>query len=567
MKKNISILLCGEAGQGMQTLESILVRIFKNSGFNVYATKEYMSRIRGGSNSVQIRISQNEVRAPVCCPDIAMLLDNKAFNHIKDRIGKNTYIFADTAVVGDLPKNYYDIQLMQQAKDIGNKIYVNIIAAGVLSSIVGAALDIALGVVQKRFSKKGEDILLKNTTAIKRGYEIANNMFDSGALVKDCFLIAGGIFEVKQQILCNGAEAVSMGALAGGCNFVSSYPMSPSTGVLTFMAQHSKGHDVIVEQAEDEISAINMIIGAWYAGARAMATTSGGGFALMEEGVSLSAMLETPAVVHIAQRPGPATGLPTRTEQGDLELVLYSGHGEFPRAIFAPGTLEDAFLCAQRAFYIADKYQSPVFILTDQYLIDTYYNCPPFDILEGKADNHIIETEQDYMRYAMTDSGVSPRGIPGFGKGLVLVDSDEHDTEGRITESMHVRTQMVDKRLKKMEGIKSEVFDVELTGEPEGKTLLICWGSTYLIVKEAVQRLANDDLVIAYFKQVYPLPDNISACFNKAKKRVIIENNATSQFSKLLKLHAGVEVDEKILKYDGLPFFVDELSERLKSVI
>jgi 2-oxoglutarate ferredoxin oxidoreductase subunit alpha len=312
---------------------------------------------------------------------------------------------------------------------------------------------------------------------------------------------------------------------------------------------------------------MNMAIGAWYAGARAMVSSSGGGFALMIEGLSLSAMLEIPIVVHLAQRPGPATGLPTRTEQADLELALYAGHGEFPRIILAPGTIDEAFYLTSRAFNLADKYQVPVFVLTDQYLIDSYYNVAPFDLSGVKVDRHIVRTEKDYQRYELTADGISPRGIPGYGKGLVVVDSDEHDTQGHITEDLDLRVRMVDKRLKKKESLKRETIDPELMGPNDYKTLVICWGSSYHAVVEAVRNLARDDVAILHFKQVRPLPEKTAAYLEKAQRTVIIEGNATGQLAKQIRLYTGVDIDDRILKYNGLSFAVEEVADRLAGLL
>ena len=234
---------------------------------------------------------------------------------------------------------------------------------------------------------------------------------------------------MKTELLLSGSDAISLGALAGGCDYVCGYPMSPSTSVLEKMAAYAKKFDIIVEQVEDEIGVVNMALGAWYAGARALVTTSGGGFALMCEGISLGGMIESPLVLHLAQRPGPATGLPTRTEQGDLDMVLYAGHGDFPRIILAPGTLADGFTLTQKAFNLSAKYQVPVFILTDQFFVDSRYNTPVFDTGDLKVEKHIVKTDKDYKRFSLTKNGISPRGIPGYGSGNVCADSDEHDEE------------------------------------------------------------------------------------------------------------------------------------------
>ena len=260
---------------------------------------------------------------------------------------------------------------------------------------------------------------------------------------------------------------------------MASYPMTPSTPLQVFLAGNAHDFDLVYEQAEDEIAAINMALGASYAGARSMVASSGSGFALMEEGVGLAGMIETPVVIYIGQRPGPAVGLPTRTSQEDLNLALYSGTGEFPRIIFAPGKLEDAFTLSQLAFNLADKYQIPVFILSDQYFADCYYNIPSLPLDEVDNEDYIIKTTSDYKRYLITHDGVTPRGIPGYGDGLVLVDSDEHDEEGHITENLEIRTQMVDKRLKKMENIRKDAVAPELVGSPDYENLVLGWGSTY----------------------------------------------------------------------------------------
>jgi 2-oxoglutarate ferredoxin oxidoreductase subunit alpha len=565
--ESVSIVLCGQAGQGIQTVEHLLTRIFKLAGYNVFATKEYMSRIRGGMNSTSIRIGSGPVRAAVSSIDILVPLNKGALQHVKRNISARTIILADKEMIGeDITQGKHkivDVPFTGTAAEIGDKIYSNVVAVGAIAGIFGVKLKMAGKYVEKFFSGKSADIVQKNLAALKKGFEFGVGIKKSSKINFEISADAG----VEDQVLLNGAEAVALGAIAGGCNFIASYPMSPSTGVLAFLARHGKTFDIIAEQAEDEIAAINIGLGAWYAGARAMATTSGGGFALMTEGVSLAGIMESPMVVHLAQRPGPATGLPTRTEQGDLELALYAGHGEFPRIIFAPGKIEDAFSLTQRAFNLADKYQVPVFILTDQYFMDSYYNTDTPDLSKVKIEKHVTRTKKDYRRYELTKSGVSPRGVPGFGTGLVVADSDEHDTEGHITEDLEMRIRMVDKRLKKGELLKKENIPPELTGAKNYKNLIVCWGSTHNIAEEAVRKLGRKDTALLHFKQVYPLPDQTAGYLQKAEKTIIVENNATSQFAKLIKIHTGIDFDEKILKYNGLSFFVEELAEKLKEAL
>ena len=364
MQKDVSIVLCGAAGQGIQTVEKILVRCLKLSGYHVFATKEYMSRVRGGSNSTELRISSKRISAYVDRIDILVPFDEHALSHVQSRISSDTVILGDEENISlDAPVSSEDsiiVPFSRVASEIGGKIFINIIAVGVIAGLFRVEQKILTDFIQEYFSKKSKEIIEKNILAIKKGLEIGSQLLESGNIR----ISVEKKPHAQDEILINGAEAVSMGAIAGGCNFLSSYPMSPSTGVMVFLAQHADEFGLVVEQAEDEISAINMALGASYAGARALVTTSGGGFSLMTEGVSLAGMIETPVVIHVAQRPGPATGLPTRTEQADLELVLYSGHGEFPRVVFAPGDLTQAFELTQRAFNLADKFQIPVFILT-----------------------------------------------------------------------------------------------------------------------------------------------------------------------------------------------------------
>lgn len=563
-RKDISIVLCGAAGQGVRTVENILVRLLKRAGFFVFATKEYMSRVRGGSNSTEIRISSEAVSAPVDRIDILLPFHPDALDHLKARITQETKVIGDrNNICVDCPAEvtaFLDVPFAELSEKIGGTLFINIIAAGVILGILDTDFSMVSDFIESFFIKKDKEIVRMNLEAVELGFQKGKELLNSG---KVQFTLQKP--SARDDILLNGAEAVGMGALAGGCDFLSSYPMSPSTGVMTFLAEHMEEFGVIVEQAEDEIAAINMALGGSYAGARAMVTTSGGGFALMTEGVSLSGMIETPVVIHLAQRPGPATGLPTRTEQADFELALYAGHGEFPRIIFAPGTLQDAFLLTQKAFNLADKYQIPAVVLTDQYFMDTFYNCPPFALEKMGIEKHIGRTDANYKRYALTEDGISPRGIPGFGDGLVGVDSDEHDEESHITEDLELRTRMVDKRLKKMIRILSNVVPPEFIGHDDYEILVIGWGSTYHAIKEALGVLDRKGLAHLHFKQVYPLHPGTNDFLAKAKRVIFVENNATSQFGKFVKLNTGYTRGESLLKYNGLPFTVEDIVDGLKT--
>lgn len=552
INKEISVVIAGAAGQGIDTITQVIAETIKQSNYNIVYTKEYMSRIKGGCNSSSIRISSDKVDAYKELADFVFVISKEDLQHIKNRISDNTIVISDYDIDASLDK------------------FKNSIISGIIIGLLDIDSAILQENLKETFSDKNNDVIEKNLQAATKGYEIGKNILQeqhlSINLQKD--------ESVKDEILINGNDAAALGFIAGGCDFISAYPMSPSTGILTFMAKYSKEFNIFVEQAEDEISAINMGLGAWYAGARAMTSTSGGGFALMTEAVSLAGMIESPMVIYIGQRPGPATGLPTRMEQGDLNLVLYSGHGEFPRIILTPGTLEECFELGKKAFDLADKFQVPVFILSDQYLVDSCYNTKIFDIENTEITECIEKTSENYQRYSLAQSGISSRGIPNYGDGFVVVDSDEHDEDGHITENLDLRVQMVEKRMSKLKSIKREVISPEYLGKADAEILLVGWGSTCNIIKEALKEINNPNIAqnIAYlhFKQVYPLNKDISFYFKNTKgfKKVIcIENNYSGQFTNLLKQELDITVDKKILKYNGLPFSVEELVEKINEAL
>lgn len=560
---DISIVLGGAAGQGVQTVEALLVSVLKREGYHVFAIKEYMSRIRGGSNSTEIRVTNSRRRAFVSRIDILLAMDKDVLPHLEHRISPETIVLGERSKVCTMTTcPVVDVPFTQFANELGNPLYTSTVAVGVALGMLDADQEVFEGYLRERFARKGEEVVAKNIEAAKKGYAFGKHLaYDAGIEVH-----ISRHEKVKEEVLVDGVTALGMGTLAGGCNYISSYPMSPGTGLLTFLAEQSEAFGVAVDQAEDEIAAINQGLGAWYAGARAIVTTSGGGFALMTEGVSLAGIIETPIVVHIGQRPGPATGLPTRTEQADLNLALYAGHGEFPRAIFAPGTPEEAFLAAEQAFHIADTYQIPVFILTDQYLLDSISSFPKESLKYLKIQSGVVVTKPNYQRYALTKDGISPRGIPGNGEGLVGVDSDEHDEAGHITESAAVRLSMHGKRLSKLPALREAAFlPTEIGDVAHADTLVVTWGSNKGVIEEALELSKREDMAALHFSQVYPLPEKAKKLFAR-KKIVVMENNATGQFANLLKLEYGVKISDTILKYDGDPFSVEGVVKVLKKL-
>lgn len=564
---DLSLVLCGAAGQGVQTLEEILVDSFRKAGYHVFASREYMSRVRGGSNSTEIRISSGRVRALVDRIDILLPLNGGIRANIRKRISPGTLILGDAGEIkdelADTEGAFLNVPLMEKGQEAGGPVYTGIVAAGLLAGLLGVPSEIPAGLLRDRFLAKSEKIVNNNLSALEKGMDLFREL----KTLKSASVNISRKKEAVGEMMMNGSDAVSLGALAGGCDFISSYPMSPATGVLTYLARHARTHAVAVEQAEDEIAAINMALGAAYGGARSMVSTSGGGLSLMGEGVSLAGITELPIVLHIGQRPGPATGMATRTEQGDLNLAIYSGHGDVPRAVFAPGSLEKAFHLTFKAFNLADEFQIPVFILTDQYFLNSFYNVPVFDTSGLKAQRFLVESDTGYRRYEVTESGVSPRSVPGFGKGIVGTDSHEHDEVGHVQEDFELRRRMVDKRLRKRKGIAERVIEPTMSGPNDYRNLVVTWGSLYHIVEEALERARLEETAHLHFDQVFPLHRGTRLYLEKARRVVAIEGNATGQFADLIRKETGFLIEDRILWYSGLQVPVETVVEKLLELL
>lgn len=558
MKDSITIVLSGEAGQGLQTVEEFLVESLTQE-CHVFSSKEVMSRVRGGNNTATIRISNEPIQALRYTADLVFLFNDHAIERLIPRLTPKSQIIGEEGFLSDDLKAKYaftPINFMSIAKEAGNRLYFNTAMFGYILGLLNGSVKFAHNAITKRFEKRGEAVVLGNIAAFDKGYQLGQD-----SVIKFDFKPNPNFKPMKTT---TGNDVLSIGALAGGANYLAAYPMSPGTSLMQLLEAKTNDFGILVEQAEDEIAALNMVLGAWYAGARALTTTSGGGFALMSEAVSLSGMTETPAVIHVAQRPGPATGLPTRTEQADLNLVLYAGHGEFPRMIYAPGRLSSGLELMARAFHMADKYQIPVFMLSDQYWLESIAQTEALKIPRNYGENLITESDRDYKRYRFDESGLSPRSAPGFGKGFVKVDSDEHDEEGLITESFDIRVQMHEKRLNKAKLMEEDIVQPYVVGNKDEKNLIIAWGSTYGVLNELIAD--KPDWTLMHFEQVYPLPLGLEERLVKAEKIVVIENNATGQFANLLQMTYGIKLPKRILKYNGEPFFIDELEVKFTEV-
>ncbi|MDF2985983.1 MAG: 2-oxoacid:ferredoxin oxidoreductase subunit alpha [Eubacterium sp.] len=541
-----NILIGGSAGQGIESMAAVLEKTLKRQGFEVFTIRDYMSRVRGGHNFIQIRFGNERILSHSEVLDGIIAMNGETVKNHMHYLKAEGFVISDEDI-SDEDSRIIKLPLKKIAAAAGNARTVGSVAIGAVLEILGIENADTETVFAELFSK---EIAEQNYAACEAGGK---------QVTRKNNLISG---KPDNNILINGNEAVALGVLASGCKFYSAYPMTPSTSIMDYLASKMLDSEIVVEQAEDEIAAIMMAIGASYAGARAMTGTSGGGFALMVEALGLSGMLEVPLVIAEVQRPGPTTGLPTRTEQSDLKFVISASQGEFPRMVIALKNSEDAFYQTVRAFNLADKYQIPVILLSDQFLSDSTVTIKPFDFDKVTKNYYIADHKYDenmpYKRYEVTPTGISPRLVPGKNPGVtVLVDSDEHDEFGHITESASVRNDMVDKRMRKFELLKTELEEPEFIGEDNCEVLLLAWGSTWGPVTEAIKMLnSNSDKKYGalVFGDVWPLPVKLLKEKAQIAKKVInVEQNATGQLASIVSEVTGIFCNESILKYDGRP--------------
>ncbi len=567
-----TIKIGGEAGQGVDTVGAILSKVFTRTGFFVFSHQDYESRIRGGHNFIQIRLSDRPVMASRDRVDVLVALDRQSIAAHEKELSPDGMIVYDSATLKekvDRPA-FLDVPFTDIAvKEGGSKIMSNTVATGAVLGILGMDLANAREVIKDELKKKDDKVVRGNLSAVAAGHE-----FSARQCGRCAFTLAPS---GRKKLLITGNEAIGLGAVLSGCKFYSGYPMTPSTGIFNFVAGKALECGIVVEQAEDEIAAINLALGASFGGVRSMTASSGGGFALMVEGLSLAGMTETPIVIGLAQRPGPATGFPTRTEQGELLFALYAGHGEFPRVIFAPGTVEQAIHLTNKAFDLAEKYQIPAFLLTDQYLADSSWTYETLSLDNLRNVDYRLRGEKfgslaSYKRHAFTANGISPLGIPGEAQHLVVTDSDEHDEEGHIVEDAETRRAMVQKRLlKKMPAIKAEIDPPTFYGSEKPEVVLVGWGSTYGVMREVVDTEPTRNAALLHFSEIYPFPDtqkfDYLGLLRSAKRTICVEQNAMGKLASLMRSETGFVFDAHVLKYDGRPFTVESLSGEIDACL
>jgi len=576
------------------------------AGYHVFVSQDVMSRIRGGHNFARVRVSSEPVAADGDKVQVLAALDPALVErHVPD-LSEDAVVVTEAA--SDLPEgvNSIVIPLEDLAREHGgDPVTANAAAVGALMALVGlepAGLD---EMFESEFGRKGEDVVRRNVAAARAGYQAVaedhkrccpHRLSPAPGLGQDAGAKAGTVpgredaaairysprfrGHVPGRLLVSGAEALALGAIAANVRVVTGYPMSPATPIVEYCSRHAQEAGLIVEQTEDEVSAANLAIGAAFAGERAMVCTAGGGFCLMNEALSLAGMTETPLVLCVGMRPGPATGMATRTAQADVLFSIYAGHGEFPRAVLAPADATQAFQAAQEAFRIADKYQTPVIILFDQFMGDALWTVER-ESLRVTNDQAPMTNDQgglkpySYRRYEVGAGGVSPMLAPGTPEQLIYADSDEHMEEGHITESAAMRVLMVNKRNAKLAGMRAEVevkakVEVKVEAKEEAETLVFCFGSARGVVAEAVTRLRGKGRKVAmvHLKHVWPFPrEAIGSITGKGRKVVTVEQNYTGQLARLLLQECGLSAAGTVRRYDGRPFTVAEVEAGLGRLI
>lgn len=558
------IRIGGEAGQGLRSVGQLLSKALQATGYYLFSNQDYESRVRGGHNFYNIRFADEPVLTHANRVDVLVALDRETtVRHMKD-LSPNGVILFDPAIKNiecSDPERCFAVPFTEIAEKHGHKIMANTAAVAAIWGILGRDLQVIDAFLRDAFWDKGEKVVAANIAVAEEGYAFAKTNWHQR------LEIPNPPEDKEPRILISGNSAIAVGAIASGLKFMSAYPMSPSTSITEYVATQGKEFNIVMEQAEDEIAAVVMAIGASYAGVRSMTATSGGGLALMSEAVSMAGMNETPVVIIDAQRPGPATGLPTRTAQEDLNFVIHLGHGEFPKVVLAPGTHEEAFFLTTRAFNLADRYQCPVIVMTDQYLADAQRTIPPFDFSQVEIDRGALVTSDeeagpDYKRYQVTESGISPRFVPGFGKSLVVSCTDEHNEEGHLIEDAETRRTQMEKRMRKLALAREEAPPPTIYGDESADLALVCWGSLYGAVKEATDRLnaSGQKCKMIHFYHVWPLnPDKVRQAIGNTNRLVCVEQNFTGQFARLLRAEVGLECTGQILRYDGRAISSDEI--------
>jgi 2-oxoglutarate ferredoxin oxidoreductase subunit alpha len=578
MATEITVGIAGAAGDGLDRVGDTLARAAARLGLHVFTYNSYQSIIRGGHTWLRLRMSERQVTNHGDRVDVLIALNQDSIERHVPEVASGGAVLFNTKLECDpdlLPKGVRAVPLpvADLTKDLGRlpPVMQNTAALGALLHLAGFDIEVAAEILHETFRHKGEEVIRQNVGTLRAGHDHAVRTEEPLAFKWK--------FSRKRRPVVTGNQMIGLGAAAAGCKLYSAYPMSPASSILHWLAAHSEKTGIVVKQAEDELAVVNIAIGAGHAGVRAMCATSGGGFALMTEAIGMAGMIEAPVVVVNVMRGGPSTGLPTKTEQGDLNQAFGASQGDFPRMIVAPRDAKDCFDATVEAFNIAEEFQLPVILLSDLYLAEHR------STIDMDAVSHDVEIERGewdaegngngrFRRFRLTKSGVSPRARPGT-KGLMFVaGTDDHDERGILISDEHtnaaIRRKMHEKRMRKMDGVLKRLPAPKLEGPKKAKVTLVGWGSTHGVLEEAAARLAEDGIPAnrLHIKYLYPFHGRkVKDILKKCRRTIVVEANFTGQLARHLRAESGFEAHHVVTRYDGEPLDPDYVASRVRECV
>ncbi|MBI4359018.1 MAG: 2-oxoacid:acceptor oxidoreductase subunit alpha [Candidatus Nealsonbacteria bacterium] len=567
--------IAGEAGYGIASAGLIFAKTALRSGYSVFDFNEYPSLIRGGHNVYGARVAEEEVYSPSFGTDLLIALNQKAVERHTKELSPGAWVILNsdkaTAPAPDFSPgiNILPIPLIKLAQENGApEVMMNNVALGAAIFLLGGDFKILESAVHDVFSSAKPEIIDLNIKVARAGFDFAQKNFKKRKI----------LFNLKKKragkpLLLTGNDALCLGLIKAGCKFFAAYPMTPINSMIAYWAAKARELNLVYYQPEDEIAGINSALGAAHAGLRACVATSGGGFSLMVEAYGLAGMTETPLVIIEGQRSGPSSGLPTWTGQGDLRFVLGAGQDDFPRVVLAPGDPEECFWQAIEAFNWAEKYQLPVVILVDKYLSESRQTISSLDETRVKIDRGLLFSStaqsEDYRRYRLTENGISPRAWAGQADLTFFTSSYEHDESGWAEEGIENRKAMMEKRMRKLETLKEEMPPPSIYGPSEAPLGLISWGSNKGAIREAqkILRVQGTETKFLHLNFLNPFPvEAVADFFRRSSKIWLVEQNITGQLAELIRARTGLEIENRILKYDGRPFLPEEIAVKIKEI-
>jgi 2-oxoglutarate/2-oxoacid ferredoxin oxidoreductase subunit alpha len=576
MINQLSWKVGGQQGEGIESTGEIFCIALNRFGYYLYGYRHFSSRIKGGHTNNKIRVSTTQTRSISDDLDILVAFDQETIDVNYKELHDGGIIIADSKFKPVCPEDtnatMYAVPFTEMATELGTSLMKNMVAVGASCAVLGLDIRVFNEVVDEIFGRKGEQIVQKNMEAIKAGHEYLSKILGDKVGTMELEKADG-----LKRLFMIGNDAIALGALAAGCRFMAAYPITPASEIMEYLIKKLPAVGGTVIQTEDEIAAVTMVIGANYGGVRSMTASAGPGLSLKMEAIGLSGITETPIVIVDTQRGGPSTGLPTKQEQSDLMAMIYGTHGEIPKIVMAPSTVEEAFYDTAEAFNLAEEFQCPVIVLSDLQLSLGKQTVQPLDhnkieIRRGKLQSGDLPPTEDYFkRYELTDDGISPRVIPGMKHGIHHVTGVEHDETGKPSESAGNRKLQMDKRMRKIKSLDFNTPVIKDIKHDESDVLIVGFSSTRGVIEEAMERLEADGIKAnhAHMRLIHPFPaSEVLPLVQSAKKVIVVENNATGQLANIMKMNVGhIDKIKSLLKYDGNPFLPHEIHSQCKELL